>query len=203
MLISRRWIWSTFRNKFTKTLKCLYFVGFFESLNYHHYAYLPHFNINVDRIPKCFVNKIFICDVVAEIKTASSFDLCTIKARSSACCVILSLSFLLSPSLLLALPLPTAVRERCVGSIVIGIDVPLSETCKSHLKSAWWRTVGKSVGCLLFYTLSLSLLLSIYLSHSTPLSVVPVGSPSPAPFLYSLSFFSPSLLHRGSPRSAT
>lgn len=26
--------------------------------------------------------------------------------------------------------------EVCVGSIVIGIDVPLSETCKSHLKKS-------------------------------------------------------------------
>ncbi len=107
-----------------------------------------------------------------------------------ACSVFLSLFSISSPSLLLALPLPSAVREMCVGSIVIGIDVPLSETCKSHLKSAWWWTVGKRVGCLLFCALSLT-------TSPPPPTYVCCSLLFPLSHLFShfsLSFFSPSLL---------
>lgn len=111
--------------------------------------------------------------------------------------MFLSLFSISSPSLLLALPLPSAVREMCVGSIVIGIDVPLSETCKSHLKSAWWRTVGKRVGCLLFCSLSLSLYLSLSLSRFlSPLCLLfPPVPPLPPLFLsFAVLFFTLSLL---------
>ncbi len=110
--------------------------------------------------------------------------------------MFLSLFYISSPSLLLALPFPLAVREVCVGSIVIGIDVPLSETCKSHFKSASWRT-GKRVGCLLFCTLSLSQSLSLSRSLSlSPLCLMfPPVPPLPPFFLsFAVLFFTLSLL---------